>query len=126
MNFKILTPQVSLFLFLSSCLIATKILNDRLKGLKQQTSYSSIQHKQTDLLLHRHSQDTGADQQQSSRPPVPLDFPLFILPGFSFWLCSVQNRLPTTSQEREYKWAYAQGQLTAGYVTVASVVHVFP
>ena len=77
MNFKMLTPQVSLFLFLSSRLIATKILNYRLKGLKQQTSYSSIQHKQTDLLLHRHSQDMGADQQQRSRPSIPSWLPPF-------------------------------------------------
>ena len=101
MNFKMLTPQVSLFLFLSSRLIATKILNYRLKGLKQQTSYSSVQHKQTDLLLHRHSQDMEADQQQRSRPPILLDSPLFILPVLSFWLCLVQNRVCTHHQSRK-------------------------
>lgn len=73
MNFKMLTPQISLFLFLSSRLIATKILNYRLKVLKQQTSYSSIQHKQAVLLLPEPPQDMGADQQQRSRPPILLD-----------------------------------------------------
>ena len=41
---------VSLFLFLGSYLITTKIWNDGHKRLKQQTSYSSVQVKQTDLL----------------------------------------------------------------------------
>ena len=52
--------QVGLFFFLDSCLIATKIWNSSLKGLKQQTNYSSVHLKQINLLLDRHSQDMGA------------------------------------------------------------------
>ena len=52
--------QVSLFFFFDSCLIAAKIWNGSLKGLKQQTSYSSVHLKQINLLLDRHSQDMGA------------------------------------------------------------------
>ena len=52
--------QVSLFFFLDSWLIATKIWNNSLNGLKQQTSYSSVHLKQIDLSLDKHSQDMGA------------------------------------------------------------------
>ena len=52
--------QVGLFFFLDSCLIATKIWNSSLKGLKQQTSYSLVHLKQINLLLDRHSHDMGA------------------------------------------------------------------
>ena len=45
--------QVGLFLFLISCLVATKIWNDGLKGLKQQTSYSSVQLKLTDVFTRQ-------------------------------------------------------------------------
>ena len=48
--------HVGLFLFLGSCLITTKIWSDGPKGVEQQTSYSSVQLKQTDLLLVRPSQ----------------------------------------------------------------------
>ena len=59
---------------LSHC---NKNLDDGLKGLKQQTSYSSVQLKQTDLLLHRHSQDMGVNQLQRSHPPHPSWLPPF-------------------------------------------------
>ena len=58
--------QVSLFFFLDSWLIATKIWNNSLNGLKQQTSYSSIHLKQIDLSLDKHSQDMGAGRPQRS------------------------------------------------------------
>ena len=100
-NFKMLTRQVSFISlpqFLSHC---NKNFEGQNKGFKTTDKLSSIQHKQTDLLLHRHSRDMGADQQQSSRPPIPLDFPLFILPISSFWLCPVQNRAYTHLQSRK-------------------------
>ena len=46
-------------------------------GLKQQTSYSSVQLNQTNLLLHTHSQDMGANQPRRSHPPCPSWLPPF-------------------------------------------------
>ena len=69
--------------------------------LKQQTSYSSVPLKQTDFLLDRHSQDTGAGWPQSGCLPHPYWLPLFILPVSSFWLCPVQNRACTYHQSKK-------------------------
>ena len=86
-----------LFLCLGS-LIAIKIWNIfwtifRLKGLKQQTSYSSVT-VQADLsLLNRHSQDMGTDQSQKSRSchcsllTSPLLY--FLSPPFGCVLCNI-------------------------------------
>ena len=49
--------QVGLFLFLGSCL-PTKIWSNGQKGVEQQTSYSSVQFKQIDLLLVQNSQNS--------------------------------------------------------------------
>ena len=74
------------------CLIITKIWS---KGPKrvEQTSYSSVQLKQTDLLLAQHSQ----------RSPPHLFYwsclaSHFILPVSSFWLRLVQSRACTHHQ----------------------------
>ena len=69
--------QVCLFCSFGFCLITAKISNDGLKGLKQQTSYSSVQLNQTNLLLHTHSQDMGANQPRRSHPPCPSWLPPF-------------------------------------------------
>ena len=86
-----------LFLCLGS-LIAIKIWNIfwtifGLKGLKQQTSYSSVT-VQADLsLLNRHSQDMGTDQPQKSRSchcsllTSPLLY--FLSPPFGCVLCNI-------------------------------------
>ena len=79
----------------------TKMWNNGLKGLKQQTSYSLVPLKQTDFLLDRHSQDMGAGWSQSGCLPHPCWLPLFILPVSSFWLCPVQNRACTYHQSRK-------------------------
>ena len=90
------------FLFPCSYLIAIKLWNNRLQGLKQQTSYSSVQLKKTDLLLDRQSQDIGAgDSKGVIVVLIPPGFSLFMLPISSFWLCSVQNRACTHHQSRK-------------------------
>ena len=63
--------------------------NKNLKGLKQQTSYSSVQLKQTDLLLERHM---AAGRPQRSHPPHSFWLPPLYTSLFSFWLRPVQNR----------------------------------
>lgn len=95
--------QVSLFLFLGSYLVATKIQSDGPKGTEQQTSYNSVRLKQTGLLL-----DTSTG--------VLLIFlinhawlqPFRLLSSSQ---CKVEL-VSTTSNEREWKWAYTQGQVT--------------
>ena len=61
--------QVCLFLFFSSCLMATEIWSNGPKGVGQQASYSSVQLKQTDLLLVQHP------QRSPPHPVDPLGFP---------------------------------------------------
>ena len=80
----------------------TKMWNNGLKGLKQQTSYSSVPLKQTDFLLDRHSQDMGAGWSQSGCLPHPCWLPLFILlsPPFGCAQCKI-GLVPTTSQGKE-------------------------
>ena len=56
--------NVRLVFSLSSCLFATKIWNEGVKGLKQQTCYGSITAEAD--RLNRHSQDMGAGQPQRS------------------------------------------------------------
>ena len=72
--------------------------NKNLKGLKQQTSYSSVQLKQTDLLLDRHSQHMAAGRPQRSHPPHSFWLPPLYTSLFSFWLRPVQNRACTHHQ----------------------------
>ena len=105
--------QVGLFLFLSYCFVATKIWRAGLNVVEQQTSYSSVQLKQTDLLLVRHSPKTPHPSYQCL-----LTSP-FILPVSSFWLCPVQSRA-CTHQQRKCKWAYTQGRIKlSSYITAA-------
>ena len=65
---------ISLPQLLSHC---NKNLDEWLKGLKQQTSYSLVQLNQIHLLLHGHSQDMGANQPRRSHPPCPSWLPPF-------------------------------------------------
>ena len=90
--------QVGLFLFLSSCLIATKIWSNGPKVLGQQTSYSSVQLKQTGLLLVWHSQRSLPHPSCQ----VLLGFLLlyFQVPPFGYTWFKVRL-VPTTSQ---WKW----------------------
>jgi len=76
--------QVGLFLFLGFYLIKTKMWNNGLKGLKQQTSYSSVPLKQTDFLL-----DTPKTWEQAD-PKAAV-----------FLICPVQNRACTYHQSRK-------------------------
>ena len=91
--------QVSFSLCLGSCLSATKIWNKGLKGLRPQTNCSSVQLKQTDLLLGRHSQDVEAGRPQRSRPPDSSWLPPLYTSVFSSWLCLCKRGLvPTICQ----------------------------
>ena len=84
-------PNIRLIYFSSSVLVMTEIWNDGLKGLKQQTSYNSVQLRQTDLYyqtLPRH----GSRLTPRVIKKISLGFPLFILPISSFWLCPVQKQ----------------------------------
>ena len=105
----------------------TKIWNNGLKGLKQQTSYSSVPLKQTDLLLDtlpRHGSRLTPKQLSSSSLLASL-FLYFLSPSFGCAQCKI-GLYPPPVKERKYKWAYTQGQLaTASYITTDSVVYVF-
>ena len=59
---------------------------------------------------------------------IPFGLPLFILLSLPFGCALYKVGLvPTTSQERECKQAYTQGQLASpSYVTAGSAMHVFP
>ena len=64
----------------------------------------------------------------SSFLSIPLGFPLSY---FQFLLlampCAKQDLYPPPINEREFKWAYPQGQLTIpSYITTSCVVYVFP
>ena len=73
---------ISLSWFLSR---DNKIWN-RLLGVKQQTSYSSVQLKQTYLLLDRHSRNMGAGQSQRRRLGDPSWLPPFYTSCLLFFL----------------------------------------
>ena len=91
--------QVGLFIFLSSYPIATKIWNNGLKGLKQQTITAQFSSSWQMFLL-----DSPKTWEQSDPKGhiimTSLAFSLFILP-VSFWLCPVQNRACTHRQFRK-------------------------
>ena len=87
----------------------------------QKLQFSSVQFKQIDLFLDRHSQDMGAGWPQISCPPPN---PSWLSPFYTFHLlffgCALctTGLVLTTSQEKGCTWAYAQGQLTtASYIT---------
>ena len=87
--------QIDLFLFISSYLIAKKIWSNGPKGVGQQTSYSSVQLKQTGLLLVWHSQRSPFHHSRQ----VLLGFLLlyFQFPPFGYTRFKV-GLVPTTSQ----------------------------
>ena len=124
LNIRIWNCQVDLFLFLSSCLITTKLWSDGPKGVEQQTGYSSAQLKQTDLLLvwhsHRHSPQPSY-QLLLAFPFYTSSFLLLVMPS------AKEGLHPPPVNERECKWAYAQGRSTIkSYITASCVVYVFP
>ena len=80
--------QVGFSLIFSSCLIATKIWNDRPKRLKQQRSYNSVQ-----IFYETDTPNTW----KQAKPEgiiflIHLGYLPFILPISFFWLYFVQNR----------------------------------
>ena len=88
-----MAPNVRLVYSSSSVLYhCNKKWNNWLKGLKQWTSYSSVQLKQTDLLWDRHSQEIGTGWPQTSHLHNPFWLHAFNTSLSSFWLCLVQNQ----------------------------------
>ena len=74
------------------------------------------------LLFPRHgSRPTPRNHFSNPSFLPPFTHPL----PFGYALCKA-GLVPTTSQEREFKWVYAQSQLTiADCITTDSVVYVF-
>ena len=109
-------------LFLGSCLIATKIWSNGLNGVKQLTSYSLVQLKQTDLLLHNQWRESRPAPKESSSffLLIPLAFLLsyFQPPPFGYSLCKVA--LVLTSNQ------WKGMQMGIRYITVDYAVYVFP
>ena len=113
-----------MFLFPGSCLNTTKIWNDRLQGLKQYKSYSSVQFSsvQAERSFLRqafpgHGSRLAPNKLSSSQSLLAFTLLYFPSPFFGCALCTI-GLVPTTSQERGCTWAYAQGQLTtASYIT---------
>ena len=98
-----------LFLFLGSYLVVTKICNDRLKDLKEQISYNSVQLKQTHFLLNRCSQDMGTGQPQRSFPLSSWLPPFYTSCLFLLIMPREKSGLyPPPINERECKLEYAQ------------------
>lgn len=124
LNIRIWNCQVDLFLFLSSCLITTKVWSHGPKGVEKQIGYSSSQLKQTDLLLVWHSHRSPPQPSYRLLLASPFYTSMFLLlstPG------SKEGLHPPPVNERECKWAYAEGRSRIkSYVTASCLVCVFP
>ena len=131
-------PFISLLRFLSQhnkdleCLTnyssgrISRLLSHHSNDLRQQTGYSSSRQifYLTDRIVHSLDVRTGQPQRVGHKPSwLPFLFSPSLLDSA---LCKI-GFISTTSQERECKWAYTQGQLTvASYITTDSIVHIFP
>ena len=131
-------PFISLLRFLShhnkdlECLTnyssgrISRLLSHHSNDLRQQTGYSSSRQifYLTDRIVHSLDVRTGQPRRVGHKPSwLPFLFSPSLLDSA---LCKI-GFISTTSQERECKWAYTQGQLTvASNITTDSIVHIFP
>ena len=131
-------PFISLLRFLSQhnkdleCLTnyssgrISRLLSHHSNDLRQQTGYSSSRQifYLTDRIVHSLDVRTGQPRRVGHKPSwLPFLFSPSLLDSA---LCKI-GFISTTSQERECKWAYTQGQLTvASNITTDSIVHIFP
>ena len=107
---------ISLPWFLSHC---TNAWHSGPKRAGQQTSYSSVQLKQTDPLL-------VLMESSSSFLAISFGFPLLYIQSPPLGMVSAKQGLhPPPVNEMECKWAYAQGWLTIiSYITASCIVYV--